>query len=131
MSAETVIVGSKLPSGFILELGYTLGGTGSQITYGPKYEKYHINGTNMGRGGKGMPHIAGEWALTPGVPKVFFDEWIKKNSDLGFVKAGLIFAQPEAKSASSVVREREALTTKLEPLDPTEVIVPGVEKAKD
>ena len=117
MSTETVIVGCKLPHGIILELGYILG-KGGEVTRGPKYQSFVIKGTNEGRQFKGEKATAGEWALTPNVPKDFWDEWLKKNGELGYVKADLIFAMPEAKSAATVVREREALTTKLEPLDP-------------
>jgi hypothetical protein len=64
------------------------------------------------------------------VPKDFWDEWVKKNKDLAFVREGLIFAQPNAASAEAVKREREDLKTKLEPLDPRNTaLVPGIEKA--
>lgn len=132
MNSDTVIVGCKLPHGLVLELGYTLGANGGQVTYGKDYKKIRVNGTNHGYQDRTKGHTAGEIALTPGVPKDFWDEWFKKNKDLAFVREGLIFAQPNAASADAVKREREDLKTKLEPLDPRDTtMVPGVTRDKD
>jgi hypothetical protein len=124
--ADTVVVACKLPHGVHLELGYdpTTG-----IQDDAKYQRVRINGTLTGLE-PGSKATAGEWALTPNVDKAFWDEWLKRNQKLGFVKEGLIFAQPEAKSAGAASRERENLTTKLEPLNPVKDPRVGIRKVE-
>lgn len=115
MSGPTVIVGCKLPHGLVLELGY------DPITgiRGENYKSVKINGANQFKK-PGDPHTSEGLGLTTGVDKAFWDEWLKRNGTLKYVAEGLVFAQPEIKSAEAAKRERETLKTGVEPLAQTD-----------
>jgi hypothetical protein len=112
MSKETVIVGCKLPHGLKLELGY------DPVTgiRGEDYQFVVVKGANQFKK-PGEPATGEGVGLTTGVDKAFWDEWLKRNKTLQYVREGLLFAQPEMKSAESAKREVEKERTGMEPLE--------------
>lgn len=95
-STTTVVMGCKLPHGYILELGT---------------RSFRLNGNNSAR-------IVGGYGLTEGVPKDFAEAWLTKNADLAPVKNGLVFIQSSMKEARAEAADRRTLKTGLEPVDP-------------
>lgn len=93
---EFVVVGCKLPNGIYIEVDK---------------KRLKINGLNSAT-------IFGGHGITENVPKAFYDEWIKRNSNLKFVKEGFIFAHVNAESTKDKARERKNEKTGFEPVDP-------------
>lgn len=61
--------------------------------------------------------LVGGFALTPGVDKDFFDEWMKQNAQHDAVKNGLIFAAGSRDAVEGAAEERAKERSGLEPLD--------------
>lgn len=110
--AETVTVACKIPNGIYLDLRkgeqlirVKLNGPGMPIPLDPK---------------KPLPRkkIEDAAALTFGVDKEFWEQWLKKHKDYGPVKAGLIFAHEQQESVIDQARERSKVLTGLEAIDP-------------
>lgn len=62
--------------------------------------------------------IAGGYAITTGVDKDFFEEWMRQNKDSDIVKNKLVFAHVARESVEDFGRENEKRVNGLEPLDP-------------
>ena len=82
-----------------------------------------INGTSYPNGTppEGMPPrpmMAFGAALTPGVPKEFFDRWLEQNADQPMVRNGMIFAHLRAADVQAEARERVKDLSGLGPLTP-------------
>lgn len=58
------------------------------------------------------------YALTEGVDKDSFDNWLKDNKDQAFVLNKLVFAMPNVSDAEACAKENRDRVTNLEPLDP-------------
>ena len=58
------------------------------------------------------------WALTPGVNRTFFEEWIKQNKDMPAVKNGLIKAHESTSYLEGFAKEHTKLKNGVEPIDP-------------
>lgn len=80
------------------------------ITIKGYLEKYRIDLPPAARGA--------EYALTHGVDKEFFDEWLKQNADHDVVKNKLIFASEKADTVTSMVKENASRRNGLEPINP-------------
>jgi hypothetical protein len=61
--------------------------------------------------------IEGGYALTRGIPKDFWDQWLEQNKDAPFVKNGHVFAQPTMDSVIDQAQDGAKLRTGFEPLD--------------
>lgn len=100
-STETVTVGCKLPHGLILDM----------TVAGQPPRRFRVKGMNSAR-------VIGGYGITQGVPKDFWDKWIRKNVALSFVKKGLIFAEGDRASAIDKAKDGAKLLTGLEPINP-------------
>jgi len=127
-STATVTVASKFPMDFTLRLydfvkryEAIVGGGSREIKIAERRrdERDFIVQGNSWPQNKG-PHqrIDFGFAMTPGIPKDFWLEWLDQNKDAAFVKNGMLFAHVEAASALSEAREKEAEKSGLERLDP-------------
>ncbi len=63
------------------------------------------------------PHVGG-YALTSGVPRDFWDKWLEQHADDPVVKNGLIFAHASIDGASGEAREKKAIESGFEGIDP-------------
>ena len=122
--AETVTVACKIPNGVYLDLKrgdevvrVLLNGPGMPIALDPK---------------KRLPKktIEHAVALTFGVDKGFWDEWLKKNAKFGPVKAGHIFAHGEQASVLDEAKDKEKNLSGLEAIDPDKP-GKGIKKLED
>lgn len=128
--SDTVTVACKLPAGLVLRLfdmvddiDPTPGGgfkkvKRAQIRDG---KPVVINGYNQRYNASvdtAPKATMGAFALTHGVDKEFFEEWLKQNASLPAVKNGLIFAHGDQDFIQGHIREHEDVKTGLEPLNP-------------
>lgn len=112
---QTVTVGCKMPAGLILEMGQ-LGED--------NYKRVVIHGTNSldsrspAPRMSGMPVLpmVGGFALTPGVPKDFFEAWMKAHDRLDVVRKGWVFAQDKLADAQAHGDLMKDTKTGFEPL---------------
>lgn len=129
-SAETVTVACKLPAGLILRLHRmeetqepVMGGGSRTVRQARQVgESVRING-NAHPQNKAPRHqiVDGAdfgYALTPNVPKAFWDQWLEQNKDHAAVKNGLLFAHVEHRSVEAEAREKEKVRSGMERLNP-------------
>ncbi|CAG4889339.1 hypothetical protein [Paraburkholderia gardini] len=66
------------------------------------------------------PHqqLVGGYAITHGIPKAFWDEWLTQNGETDFVRNGMIFAHAETASVTSKATDQTEIKSNLERLDP-------------
>jgi hypothetical protein len=128
-SNATVTVASKLPMDFILKL-YDFKEKHEPVM-GGGVRNYRI--AEARRGVKDFvvqgiaypqnkgPHqtLSFGYAITTGIPKAFWDEWLEQNKEADYVLNGMIFAHQDAASTMAEAREKEAEKSGLERLDPT------------
>jgi hypothetical protein len=137
-SARTVVVCCKIPNGLQLQLQRDMEkwdderGGPVKRTYKIKSGAiYYVAGPAYPQGGKPKnfprePMVEGGYALTPGVPAEFWEEWLRQNRLAPYVQPtdgaehGMIFAYPSKTDAIAAAREQEKLMSGLEPLS-TEV----------
>lgn len=127
MSTETVTVACKMPHGIVLRLFDMV--SAQEAVQGGGYREIQkararpqtikINGYLEKYDPKLPPASrTSSFALTSGVPKDFWEEWLKQNHDLTMVTNGLIFAHKSSASSKAESREKEKIRTGLEPIDP-------------
>jgi len=125
-TGATVTVACKLPSGLIIRgmradvrLVPVLGG-------GHREEKFwkedgrrvEILGNARPQGGSFKTRVVGGYALTHGVPRDLWDQWLEANEDQPMVKNGLIMACGSVEDAAEFGRENRGIKSGLERLDP-------------
>lgn len=125
-SGQTVTVACKLPHGLALRL-YDMVETNQPVMGGGmKVVKqaqqlpgeFMINGNAHAQNAGPACQITGGYALTPGVPKDFWDRWLEANKGSDMVRNNLIFAHEQTSSADGEAREKEKVRSGLERLDP-------------
>jgi len=140
-SARMVVVACKIPNGLILQLQtpvermedgmggpqprrYNTFGGRRYIVRGPAYPV----GTRPKNFEKfrSVPMIEGGYAITRGIPKDFWEQWLEQNKRAPYVEApdgaehGMIFAYDDLDSVVSAAREQEELLSGLEPISTDE-----------
>lgn len=124
----TVTVASKLPMDFILQLHDKVkkfepvmgGGTREYHIYQKRFgaPTYVINGVSYPQNKGPHQQLACGYAITHGIPKAFWEEWLDQQKDHEAVKNGMIFAHAEANSTLAEAREKENVRSGMERLDP-------------
>jgi hypothetical protein len=122
---ETVVVACKLPNGIVLQLCKKEQAT-EQTPSGPRTveigvksgDKYVVRGASIPWGTTPKYLMVGGYALTSGIPREFWDEWLRQNDDNDFVKRGLVFAHVAMEDTEAHAMEGEKVSTGLEPIDP-------------
>lgn len=125
-SSEVVTVGCKLPHGVVLRAFRPTtrhepvmgGGTREVTIHEPTGETFQVHGNSHPQNAAPAHLMAGGFALTTGVPKKLWDDWVKANADADMVRNGLIFAHGETRSVEAQAREKEGVRSGLERLDP-------------
>lgn len=128
-SAATVTVACKIPGGLELQLcrqeGYSEDQKDGRVVARTRWVKhgqvYVVRGPAYPNGPvpRGMPRpptLAGGYALTPGIPLDFWNEWVEQNKDSQFVVGGMIRAEERRADMVSVAREHRAERSGLEPM---------------
>lgn len=112
-----VKVGCKLPHGLTMELGLNIDKF-SNISKSDNYQRVTLAGTNQNLI-QGAPATR---VQAPGITLVeenYIDEWLKKNRNLSFVKAGMIYKIANEAEGQAIALDLASQTTGFEPLDPT------------
>lgn len=134
-SATTVTVGCKIPNGIVLQLckptkwiEETPSGSLQRTRFDKVGPRYYVQGPaypvgTIPKGYGEKPPIAGGFALTTGIPKDFWDEWLDQNKESTFVTGGQVFAHDTFDAAQGDGREMAHVKSGFEPLpedlDPT------------
>lgn len=132
-TGETVTVACKLPSGLILrmfeEYQYqepSQTGMRDVRAFRPLPNKtWTIRGTYVASAGQAyMPGnsavaelLPGGYALTYGVPKEIWDNWLHYNRDTAMVQRKVIWAMPSMHSATEEAKTLRQVKSGLEPVD--------------
>lgn len=125
-TGETVTVALNHPAGIIMRVfemvkDYepVLGGGQREIQKAEmRGEPIRLNGNAVGKGFIPSWRVVAGFALTPGVPKEFWDLWCEQNKDLPLLKNHLICAYPSIDGATAMAEERAGLRSGLEPIVP-------------
>lgn len=129
-ATDTVTVGCKLPNGLILRNFHTEkyneavpGGFREAQRAVPEEDTYRINGNAIpahliqsGNLPYGMAHGA---ALTPGVPREFWERWLVSNAASDLVRKGFVFAHRSETEVRNIAKSNAGTKTGLEALDPS------------
>lgn len=129
----SVTVACKVPAGLILKL-FRMVDDSEMTPLGPRAVKraqqigrtYRINGSARNRSvlsDEATLPLAYGYALTPGIPKAFWDEWVVQNADADVVVNKLIFAHEKVGYAHAQAKEqqRAKIVSGLEPVNPKEL----------
>ena len=113
MAGETVLVGTKMPTGIALNLDTTLWMNKDQVGASPvtrvvksKHPEVTLKGTAYKQGIEPPPITIDGFVFTS-VPKDFWDEWLATHADFGPLLDGYIIAAPTKDAASKMAREQE------------------------
>lgn len=127
-SGETVTVACKMPNGVVLQLF-------DMVPYSPGHgfpettramprpsAKVVLNGNAIDydklRRDQGMDRmIIGGYALTPGVPREFWEEWLRVNKDSALVLNKVVFAADSETRARDQAKDQRHIQSGLEPID--------------
>jgi hypothetical protein len=125
-SGATVTVASKDPLRLTLNLNIKTehyepvlgGGTRKVELWRPTSRTVVLNGTGVMHGEARNHPMAHGYALTPGVPLDFWNEWCEQNKGCALLEKNIIFARPKTFDVSDKAREYKSVRTGLEPIDP-------------
>lgn len=139
-STATVTVASKMPFDFILRIydfakryEPVMGGGTREVKIAERRrgsKEFIVQGNSWPQN-KG-PHQKLEFgfAITSGIPKAFWEEWLEQNKDADYIMNGMLFAFGESASAVAKAREMEKEKSGLERLDPNK-LPKGIETADE
>jgi len=128
---DTVTVACKLGNGLILRTFRpeqitqpVIGGGARDVKhFVPDGRQYIING-NQAPYAKPLIDAEGNaimqeqsFALTPNIPRDFWELWLEQNKDAPYVKNGLIFASPKPLEVRAMAKANRDQRTGLEPID--------------
>jgi hypothetical protein len=123
---DTVTIACKIASGVQLRLfewveaAEPLPGGGTRtIKLAMERETFTLKGCALLH--PALPQGPGGYALTHGVPRAFWEEWLKNNHDSMLVKNGLVFAANSEARATDQAKEQSELKSGLEPIDPNNI----------
>lgn len=123
-----VTVALKHPNGIILRL-FEMVETQEPVMGGgfrtfklarQKGPQVRINGNAHPQDKAPLQPLAGNtgFALTYGIDKAFWDEWLAQNKDTDLVKNGLIFAHEKESNTTAQAKAHASLKSGLERMDP-------------
>ncbi len=129
-AVDTVIVGCKLPNGLLLQ-NFVMeeyqeqvmgGGTRTAKRAVRLEETYRVCGSSIDLAKMALGEvpnlIIGGYGITSGIPREFWEEWLRTNARSDIVKNGLIYAESSDAKARKRAVEGAKLRTGLEPINP-------------
>lgn len=131
--AGKVIIGCKSPSGFLLEVGYTIE-SGGRIIRSDRYQRIVLKGWNahseeMRRSGIQVPAGTNMRPfLNRGIDKDAWEEWKRLHPNSWLLKNKILFEATDEPSAASMVKDGEKTPTVLAPLNKDKPL-PGITQA--
>lgn len=139
-SGDKITVACKLPSGLLLRL-CRMEDSSEQSPMGIKTikvarwygDQVRINGvaarTNPAPNDSAFAQTGG-YALTPGVDREFFEEWLRQNADAEVVRNEIIFAHGSDADVRRHTRDNEKVRSGMEPIDPEKPPMRGIQPAE-
>lgn len=137
-SNETVTVCSKLPMQYILQLHDPVertiqahGGTMRETIHLPrrstkeKPTRFTIEGCSFAQNKGAHQQISGGFAITHGIPKDFWEEWLSQYKDMELVQEGFIFAHKETSSVTQHTKDMSEKPSGFERIDPAKTYNTG------
>ena len=136
-SGETVTVACKLPHGLQLRVfdmvtirEPIMGGGFREVPVAQECpEQYVVKGNAHAQNMAPNAPITGGYALTFGIPKEFWERWVKDNAGSDVVKNNLIFANFKNDYVQGEAEDKKDLKSGLERLNPNK-LPKGIEKFK-
>ncbi|NPT59097.1 hypothetical protein [Paraburkholderia elongata] len=139
-SNATVTVASKFPMDFTLRLfdfvkryEPVMGGGQREFKIAePRHgsKDFIVQGNSWPQNKGPHQQINCGYAITHGIPKAFWDEWLEQNRESAFVVNGMLFAHAETASTMAEAKEKEKEKSGLERLDPKN-LPKGIETADE
>ena len=134
-SGETVTVACKLPHGLVLRVFDMVptpepllgGGVRESLIAQELGERYTVQGNSHAQNMAPNAPITGGYALTFGIPKAFWDRWLRENKDSDVVKNHLIFANEKSEHVQDEAEDKKDIKSGLERLNPNK-LPKGLEK---
>lgn len=128
---DTVTVACKVSNGLILRV-FEMRDTSEAVFGGGSItvkKSFQVGGDVVLRGSALDPAelragrmptfpFGGGYSLTPGVPREFWERWLEQNRDSPIVQNNLVFAHSDVNSTLDAAREREAVESGYEGIDP-------------
>ena len=126
-TARTVVVACKIPTGIQLQHQEkvkrhvdTKGGIEIVDMWVKRGKVYHCHGPAYPAlppdGYPEKPIIVGGYAMTPGIPTEFWNDWLKQNASADYVKGDMIMAHDSLESATAWAKEHAKSRSGLEPI---------------
>lgn len=128
-SGDLVTVCCKLPHGLSLQLQKPYqqeeaGPGGQRIMHtlnGFYGQKYIVAGNALPKGGVPQGDLKNGVAMTPGIPRDFWNAWKEQNKDLDALVNGLIFVADTRDEAFGLAKDAKGIKSGMGPLDMTQV----------
>lgn len=125
-STGLVTVACKMPRGIVLHIDEMIDGTEPVLGGGTRKIKqarqkgptYTLNGPAHAIDKAPTCLIVGGYALTPGIPREFWEEWMRQNKDSPMVQNRVIFAYESRDHVEGQAREQAEVRSGLEPIVP-------------
>jgi hypothetical protein len=123
----TIVIASKLPHKVVLQLQVAeehfediMGSSAKRkVTRWRKAGEIHeINGFARPVDKQSEVALSSGFALTFGIPADFWEAWLDQNKEWTPVKKGFVFAFERQSAVTSEARNRRAMTSGFEPVDP-------------
>ena len=125
---KTVTVACKLPNGLVLRTHRMVphrepapGGVQETTIAMADSREYEVKGNASPYGSAPSGQVIGGvigYALTPNIPKDFWDAWFEQNKHSDIVKNGLIFAHVNGNKTADQAREQVKVRSGFEGIDP-------------
>jgi hypothetical protein len=130
-SNATVTVASKMPFDFVLKL-YDFrernepvmgGGARTYKIAEPRRgaKTFVVQGNSFPQNKGPHQQLTFGYAITHGIPKAFWDEWVEQHKEADYILNGMLFAHSETASTMAEAREKETEKSGLERLDPSKL----------
>jgi hypothetical protein len=130
-SNATVTVASKFPMDFALKLydmverqEPVMGGgfrTFKMAQQRPNTKVFLVQGNSFPQNKGAHQQIAAGYAITHGIPKAFWEQWLEQNKHADYVVNEMIFAFGDQASTIAKAKEMENVPSNLERLDPNKL----------
>lgn len=136
-AGEKVIVACKFPNGMVLKVHRwedvkvaKPGGYDIVREARPDGDPVSVHGWRAPKGEVPPAPVIGGYALTYGISKEFWDQWLSENKDQAFVTSKIIYAFPDRDHAEGWAKENRTVTSGLEPLNMARTKAPGARPGK-
>lgn len=137
MSSDFVLVGCRLPQGYVIEVGLATtmkqgNGTIPFVQKGEDYERFEIIGTNANyrRTRLRLPASLNAEPHVNKVPAKIWERWKKDHLRSWVLQSQNLFEIPDAASIEAAKLDAQAAPAVLQPIDPSKPLKVGNDKVE-